>query len=92
MKENQIVQAGVGRKFQTPVDLRPISRCSKISKSPTRAAAPCSARWRSRAMPRCADRVEEVAEMIFLERTGSTSPRTWLSHGQKQWLENRHAG
>ena len=43
MKENQIVQAGVGRKSRRRRSTT-TSRCSRISKSPIRAAARCSAR------------------------------------------------
>jgi len=62
MKENQIVQTGVGRKFQTP-SVSSISRCSKISRFPIHAAAPCSLA-RLSARRRGARAGREVTEMI----------------------------
>src|SRR5215216_2672325 len=71
LKENEIVQTGVGRKFQTPSVFR--GRTVFGSLTFQRDAA-------------VRERVEEVAEMIFLKDRLDTYADE-LSHGQKQWLE-----
>ena len=53
MKENQIVQAGVGRKFQTPSIYDDLTVFENLE-SPIRAAVLCSERWPSSVMPQCA--------------------------------------
>ena len=85
MKENQIVQTGVGRKFQTPsvfVDLTVFENL-EISYPRGRTVFGSLAFQRDAAVR---DRVEEVAEMIFLKDRLDTYADE-LSHGQKQWLE-----
>ena len=67
LKENQIVQAGVGRKFQTPSIYEDLTRVRESGDLLSARPHACSARWPSSATPRCSDRVEEVAEMIFLK-------------------------
>ena len=78
-------QAGVGRKFQTPSIYDDLTVFENLEISFPRGRTVFGALSFTRdAVVR--DRVEEVAEMIFLddqlERTAEL-----LSHGQKQWLE-----
>ena len=85
LKENEIVQAGVGRKFQTPsvfVDLTVFENL-EISYPRGRSVFGSLAFQRDAAVK---SRVEEVAEMIFLKDRLNTFADE-LSHGQKQWLE-----
>src|ERR1700730_15970770 len=85
MKENQIVQAGVGRKFQTPsiYDDLTVFENLEISYPRGRTVFGALAFKRDAAVR---DRVEEVAEMIFLKDRLDMNADL-LSHGQKQWLE-----
>jgi urea transport system ATP-binding protein len=85
MKENQIVQAGVGRKFQTPSIYEDLTVFENLEVSFPRGRSVFGAlTFRRDAAVR--DRVEEVAEMIFLKDRLNMSADL-LSHGQKQWLE-----
>jgi urea transport system ATP-binding protein len=85
MKENQIVQAGVGRKFQTPSIYDDLTVFENLEISYPRGRTVFGALTFTRdAVVR--DRVEEVAEMIFLKDRLDMSAEL-LSHGQKQWLE-----
>src|SRR5580704_7610163 len=85
MKENQIVQAGVGRKFQTPSIYDDLTVFENLEISYPRGRTVFGALTFTRdAVVR--DRVEEVAEMIFLKDKLNTYAE-FLSHGQKQWLE-----
>ena len=85
LKENQIVQAGVGRKFQNPsiYDDLTVFENLEISYPRGRSVFGALAFKRDAAVR---DRVEEVAEQIFLKDKLSMSADL-LSHGQKQWLE-----
>ena len=85
MKENQIVQAGVGRKFQNPsiYDDLTVFENLEISFPRGRSVFGALAFTRDAAVR---ERVEEVAEMIFLQDRLNMSAEL-LSHGQKQWLE-----
>jgi urea transport system ATP-binding protein len=85
MKENQIVQAGVGRKFQTPSIYDDLTVFENLEISYPRGRTVFGALTFTRdAVVR--DRVEEVAEQIFLKDRLHMSAEL-LSHGQKQWLE-----
>ena len=85
MKENQIVQAGVGRKFQTPSIYDDLTVFENLEISFPRGRTVFGALTFTRdAIVR--DRVHEVAEMIFLKDRLNMSAEL-LSHGQKQWLE-----
>jgi urea transport system ATP-binding protein len=85
MKENQIVQAGVGRKFQNPSIYDDLTVFENLEISYPRGRTVFGALTFTRdAVVR--DRVEEVAEMIFLKDRLHMSAEL-LSHGQKQWLE-----
>jgi urea transport system ATP-binding protein len=84
-KEQQIVRLGIGRKFQTPTIYEDLTVFENLELSLPRGRNVMGALFWSRT-DEVAERVNEVAEMIFLEgeldRLGGT-----LSHGQKQWLE-----
>jgi urea transport system ATP-binding protein len=85
MKENQIVQAGVGRKFQTPSIYDDLTVFENLEISFPRGRSVFGALTFKRDKV-VRDRVEEVAEMIFLKDRLNMSAEL-LSHGQKQWLE-----
>ena len=85
LSENQIVKAGVGRKFQTPSIYDDLTVFENLEISYPRGRSVFGAlTFKRDAAVR--DRVEEVAEMIFLKDKLHTSAEL-LSHGQKQWLE-----
>lgn len=85
MREDQIVHAGVGRKFQTPSVYEDLSVFENLEISYPRGHSVFGAL----AFKRDADvtaRIEEIAETIFLSDM-LTERAAILSHGQKQWLE-----
>src|SRR6059058_4519006 len=85
LKENQIVKAGVGRKFQTPSIYDDLTVFENLEISFPRGRTVFGSLTFTRdAVVR--DRVHEVAEMIFLKDRLNMSAEL-LSHGQKQWLE-----
>ncbi|MGP9812295.1 urea ABC transporter ATP-binding protein UrtD [Rhodopseudomonas sp. NSM] len=85
MKENQIVQAGVGRKFQTPSIYEDLTVFENLEISYPQGRSVFGALAFQRT-PAVRERVEEVAEAIFLkDKLGQSADL--LSHGQKQWLE-----
>jgi urea transport system ATP-binding protein len=85
LKEHQIVQSGVGRKFQNPSIYDDLTVFENLEISFPRGRSV----WGALAFKRDAevkDRVEEIAEMICLnDLLGERAE--YLSHGQKQWLE-----
>ena len=85
LKENQIVQAGVGRKFQTPSIYDDLTVFENLEISFPRGRTVFGALTFTRDAT-VRDRVQEVAEMIFLKDRLDMSADL-LSHGQKQWLE-----
>jgi urea transport system ATP-binding protein len=85
LKEHQIVQSGVGRKFQNPSIYDDLTVFENLEISFPRGRSV----WGALAFKRDAevrDRVEEIAEMIFLQDLLGKRAE-FLSHGQKQWLE-----
>jgi urea transport system ATP-binding protein len=85
MRENDIVKAGVGRKFQTPSIYDDLTVFENLEISFPRGRSVMGALTFKRDQE-VRDRVEEIAEMIFLkDRLHMTADL--LSHGQKQWLE-----
>src|ERR1700712_6047177 len=83
MKENQIVQAGVGRKFQTPSIYDNLSVFENLEMSFPAGRSVFGALFFKRTQA-VLDRVNQVAADIFLgdwlqQQAGL------LSHGQKQW-------
>ena len=85
MREDQIVLAGVGRKFQTPSvyeDLTVFENL-EISYPKGHGVFGALAFKRDEAV---VDRIKEIAGEIFL--SGQLEEKAaFLSHGQKQWLE-----
>lgn len=85
MREDQIVHAGVGRKFQTPSVYEDLTVFENIELSYPRGWTVFGALAFKRSAAVIA-RIEEVAETIFLvDQLGEKAGL--LSHGQKQWLE-----
>ncbi|MEO9298700.1 urea ABC transporter ATP-binding protein UrtD [Devosia alba] len=85
LKEHQIVHAGVGRKFQNPSIYDDLTVFENLEISYPRGKSV----WGALAFRRDSeviDRVEQIAEMIFLKDHLDTEAAI-LSHGQKQWLE-----
>src|SRR2546430_14246637 len=87
LKENQIVQTGVGRKFQTPSVFEDLTVFENLEISYPRGRTVFGSLTFQRDTA-VKERGEEVAEMIFLkDRLGTFADQ--LSHGQKQWLRIR---
>src|SRR5258707_4154061 len=85
VRENQIGQAGVGGKFQTPSIYDDLTVFENLEISYPRGRTVFGALTFTRDVV-VRDRVEEVSEMIFLKDRLNMSAEL-LSHGQKQWLE-----
>lgn len=85
MREDQIVHAGVGRKFQTPSVYEDLTVFENLELSYPRGYSVFGA-----LTFKCDDqvtaRIREVAETIFLTEQ-LDEKAAYLSHGQKQWLE-----
>ena len=85
MREDQIVHAGVGRKFQTPSVYEDLTVFENLEISYPSGYSVFGAL----AFVRSANvqkRIKEIAETIFLEDL-LDEKAAFLSHGQKQWLE-----
>src|SRR5246500_1721052 len=85
LRENEIVKAGVGRKFQNPSIYDDLTVFENLEISFPRGRTVFGALTFTRDAT-VRDRVHEVAEMIFLKDRLSVKAKL-LSHGQKQWLE-----
>lgn len=85
LREHEIVHAGVGRKFQNPSIYEDLSVFENLELSFPRGKSVIGALAFKRDRE-VMDRVEEIAEMIFLKDQLQTQAAI-LSHGQKQWLE-----
>ncbi|WP_413206766.1 urea ABC transporter ATP-binding protein UrtD [Rhodospirillum sp. A1_3_36] len=85
MREHQIVHAGVGRKFQNPSIYEDLTVFENLEISFPRGRTVFGALAFKRDAE-VIDRVEEVAESIFLADQLNRRAEL-LSHGQKQWLE-----
>ena len=85
MREDRIVHAGVGRKFQTPSIYEDLTVFENLEISFPRGRSV----WGALAFKRdkaVIERVQEIAETIFLQDLLDMKA-AYLSHGQKQWLE-----
>jgi urea transport system ATP-binding protein len=85
MSEPEIVQAGIGRKFQKPTVFEHLTVFDNLELS----LAGKKTFWTSlvaRLTPAQRDRIDQVLDIIGLTNQRSTLGRT-LAHGQKQWLE-----
>jgi urea transport system ATP-binding protein len=84
-KEHEIVNTGVGRKFQTPSVYETLTVFENLEM-----ACAGSRTWLSaylfKRTPAIVERVNEVAKMVYLQDL-LEQPAESLSHGQKQWLE-----
>lgn len=85
LAEYEIVRAGVGRKFQTPSIYETLSVRENLEVSFPAGRSVLGA-LTFRRSPAVLERVEQVAEEIFLADQLDRSAEL-LSHGQKQWLE-----
>src|SRR6201747_1213512 len=85
MKENQIVQTGVGRKFQTPSIYDDLTVFENLEISFPRGRSVFGALTFKRDAE-VRDRIHEIAQTIFL-KDQLKERAEFLSHGQKQWLE-----
>ncbi|WDP85007.1 MAG: urea ABC transporter ATP-binding protein UrtD [Desulfobacter sp.] len=85
MAEQEIVKKGVGRKFQTPSIYPSLTVFENLEISFPRGRSVFGA-LRFKRDQEVIDRVNDIAEMIFLKDKLDT-PGELLSHGQKQWLE-----
>ncbi|MDM7980203.1 MAG: urea ABC transporter ATP-binding protein UrtD [Rhizobium sp.] len=85
MREHEIVHAGVGRKFQNPSIYEDLTVFENLELSFPRGRTVFGA-LTFRRDREVIERVEEVAELIFLKDHLNTDAAI-LSHGQKQWLE-----
>ncbi|GHE51806.1 ABC transporter ATP-binding protein [Camelimonas fluminis] len=85
MREDQIVHAGVGRKFQTPSVYEDLTVFENLEISYPRGQSVFGA-LAFRRDEAVKARIREIAEQIFLD--GALEKKAGLlSHGQKQWLE-----
>ena len=85
MSESQIARAGVGRKFQKPTVFEAQTVRENLAMALANKRGPFDVLF-YRKSKRGAERIEEIAEMIFLSDHLSQKA-AFLSHGQKQWLE-----
>ena len=85
LKEHEIVQAGIGRKFQTPSVYEELTVFENLEM-----AYPSRRSWwgalLTRRTPEIVERVHEIAETIYLKDRLDERAEV-LGHGQKQWLE-----
>lgn len=83
--EHKIVQAGVGRKFQTPSIYENLSVLENLEISFPRGRSVFGSLMFERTKD-VMERIDEIVETIFLSEHLYTQAGL-LSHGQKQWLE-----
>ncbi|WP_191091600.1 urea ABC transporter ATP-binding protein UrtD [Affinibrenneria salicis] len=85
LKENKIVHAGVGRKFQNPSIYENLTVFENLELSYPKARSALGALFfrRDEALTRA---IHDVAQQIFLADALDVQA-DYLSHGQKQWLE-----
>lgn len=85
MREDQIVHAGVGRKFQTPSVYEDLTVFENLELSYPKGHGVFGA-LTFRRDDQVKSRIQDIAETIFLEDQ-LQEKAAYLSHGQKQWLE-----
>ena len=85
LKEHEIVEAGVGRKFQNPSIYEELTVFENLELSYPKGKSVWGALFFKR-NKEIIDKVKEVADTIFLGDKLSMKA-SLLSHGQKQWLE-----
>lgn len=85
MREDQIVHAGVGRKFQTPSVYEDLTVFENLELSYPKGHGVFGA-LTFRRDDQVKTRIKEIAETTFLDDQ-LDEKAAYLSHGQKQWLE-----
>jgi urea transport system ATP-binding protein len=85
LAEHEIVKKGIGRKFQTPSVYESLTVFENLEMSYPRGRNWLGA-WTFRRGPEVIEKVEKVAEMIYLKDKLQETAGV-LSHGEKQWLE-----
>jgi len=85
MREAQIAQCGIGRKFQKPTVFEPLSVFENLELALTGPRDIWSA-MRHRLLGPQRDRIDEMLSVIHL-RAQAHRAAGLLSHGQKRWLE-----
>lgn len=84
-KEHEIVNTGVGRKFQTPSVYEALTVFENLEMAYAGTRTWLSA-YLFKRTPAIVERVESVAKLVYLQDL-LDEPAESLSHGQKQWLE-----
>jgi urea transport system ATP-binding protein len=85
MREDQIVHAGVGRKFQTPTVYEDLTVFENLEISYPKGHGVFGALL-FRRDDAVISRIDEIAATVFLDEL-LEEKAAFLSHGQKQWLE-----
>ncbi|MCI4662500.1 MAG: urea ABC transporter ATP-binding protein UrtD [Neomegalonema sp.] len=85
MREDQIVHAGVGRKFQTPSVYEDLTVFENLEISYPKGHGVFGALAFKRDLE-VIERIEQITQTIFLT-DALDEKAAYLSHGQKQWLE-----
>ena len=85
LPEHEVVRAGIGRKFQTPSVYESLTVFENLEMSYPSGRSAFGA-WLFKRTKTVIEKVEEVAEAIFLKDRLSDRAEL-LSHGEKQWLE-----
>jgi urea transport system ATP-binding protein len=85
MREDQIVHAGVGRKFQTPSVYEDLTVFENLEISYPKGHGVFGA-LAFRRDDAVKSRIDEIAKTVFLDEL-LDEKAAFLSHGQKQWLE-----
>ena len=85
LKEHEIVQAGIGRKFQTPSVYEELTVFENLEMAYPSKRTWWGALW-SRRSAQVVERVHEIAELVYLKDRLNDRAEI-LGHGQKQWLE-----
>jgi urea transport system ATP-binding protein len=85
LRENQIAEVGIGRKFQKPSVFEQLSVFENLELA-LQAERGVGAALRFRLNPAQRERIDAMLQLIHLEPSARRSAGL-LSHGQKQWLE-----
>ena len=85
LAEHRVVQAGIGRKFQTPSVFENLTVLENLEIAYPGGRTPLGS-LAFRRSSQVLDRIREVAAQVFLDDLLEMEAAN-LSHGQKQWLE-----